>query len=336
MITRKKKSVCIAIGIILFSAALALFVQLETITVSMGDDENIFFEIESGMTAGEIAEKLHEKNIIRSVGYFKLVSKIFGLSKQFKAGNHIINDAKSVRGLAKLFTRIPPGRPDIKLTIIEGLNLWEIASVIASATGIDSTEFITLVTDKHTAKEQKVDNDTLEGYLYPDTYFIRPDTSPIELMSRLVDRFNDVFADSLRERAAELGMSINEVVTLSSIIETEVQQDEERAIVSQVFHRRLELKRPLEANPTIQYAIGSKRRVLDADLDIDSPYNTYKNRGLPPGPIACPGRKSIIAALYPANTKYLYFMADGKGGHVFSTSLNEHNRAVRQYKRERR
>ena len=123
---------------------------------------------------------------------------------------------------------------------------------------------------------------------------------------------------------------------LASIIETEAQLEEERPIISSVFHRRLKLGRPLEANPTIQYAIGNRRRVLKEDLDIDSPYNTYTNPGLPPGPIASPGEKSLIAALYPADTKYLYFMANGKGGHVFSRSLNEHNRAVRQYNRMRK
>ena len=131
-------------------------------------------------------------------------------------------------------------------------------------------------------------------------------------------------------------MSVHEVVTLASIIETEASLDEERPLISSVFHRRLELNRPLEANPTIQYALGNKRRVLSDDLKIDSPYNTYIHAGLPPGPIASPGKKSLSAALYPADAKYLYFMADGKGGHVFSKSLREHNKAVRQYRRQRK
>ena len=131
-------------------------------------------------------------------------------------------------------------------------------------------------------------------------------------------------------------MTENEVVILASIIECETAHDDERPFVSQVFHRRLKLGWPLEANPTIQYAIGCKRRVLDEDLNIDSPYNTYMHPGLPPGPVSSPGEKSLRAALYPADTSYLYFVADGNGGNVFSRTLREHSRAVRRYKQQRR
>ena len=288
------------------------------------------------MTDGDIAHMLREKGLIRSVSYFNLVSELLGYSKNFKAGRHVLSGVKSVHEAAHLFTEIPPGPPDIKVTIFEGLNIKEISSILASVTSIDSSDFVKLAVDKNVAIELGVDNDTLEGYLYPDTYFVRHDTKPIEVVTRMIDRFNSVFNDSLKKRASELGMSINEVVTLASIIETEAQLEEERPIISSVFHRRLELGRPLEANPTIQYALGSRRRGLKEDLEIDSPFNTYTNPGLPPGPIASPGEKSLIAALYPADTKYLYFMANGKGGHVFSKSLNEHIRAIRQYNRVRK
>jgi UPF0755 protein len=336
MITGKTTRIVIALGSLILTAAVIMILRMESVHINPDEGESLYFEIDAGMSAGNIAERLHEHKIITGVGYFNLVSKMRGYSKQFKAGKHIINGAKNVHALARLLTRIPPSPPDIKLTIVEGLNLWETASVLASAADIDSAEFVRLASDNNIAEELKVDNDTLEGYLYPDTYFFRYDTAPKDIIARLVGTFNRVFSDSLRERATVLGMSVNEVVTLASIIETEAQLDEERAVVSQVFHRRLSLKRPLEANPTVQYAMRSRRRVLDMDLEIDSPYNTYKHRGLPPGPIASPGKKSIFAALYPAETKYLYFMADGNGGHVFSRSLNDHNRAVRRYKIERR
>ncbi len=326
--------VAVVAVIFLFAAAIILF-RLESIHVESDGEENIYFEITPGMTAGAIADSLYSRDIIESAGYFLMVCKMRGYARHFKAGSHIIDDANSVHGLAHLLTRIPPSPPDIRLTIVEGLNMWETASTVAAETGIDSTEFIRIASNKKTADELKVDNDTLEGYLYPDTYFVARGTTAYELIVRLVNTFNTVFDDSMRTRGSELGMSVNEVVTLASIIETEAQLDEERAIVSQVFHRRLSLNRPLEANPTIQYALRSRRRVLDEDLEIDSPYNTYTYRGLPPGPIASPGKKSLVAALYPADTNYLYFMADGNGGHVFSRSLNEHNRAVRNYKRER-
>ncbi len=335
MIDRKIKSAFIVIAIFIVSVA-AIFGWLENINLPTGKEDAFILEIAPGMTAGDIAHMLHDKGIIRNVLYFNLVSEMLGYSKNFKAGRHVLSGVKSVHESARLFTQIPPSPPDIKVTIFEGLNIKETSSILASVTGIDSSDFVKLAVDKNVAIELGVDNDTLEGYLYPDTYFVRHDTKPIEVITRMIDRFNSVFNDSLKKRASELGMSINEVVALASIIETEAQLEEERPIISAVFHRRLQLGRPLEANPTIQYALGNRRRVLKEDLDIDSPYNTYTNPGLPPGPIASPGKKSLIAALYPADTKYLYFMANGKGGHVFSKSLNEHNRAARQYKRMRK
>ncbi len=139
----------------------------------------------------------------------------------------------------------------------------------------------------------------------------------------------------MKKRAAKLGFTVNQAVTLASLIETEAASDAERPVISSIFHRRLKAGLPLQANPTIQYALGEKRRVFNGDLDVDSPYKTYRNRGLPPGPIACPGMKSIVAALYPAETEYLYFVANGDGSHTFSKSLAEHSSAVARYKKTR-
>jgi UPF0755 protein len=151
----------------------------------------------------------------------------------------------------------------------------------------------------------------------------------------MVQNFNMVFVDSLRRRAEELGMSVHEAVTLASIVQMETPVSAELPMVSQVFHSRLENHMRLQANPTIQYILGEKRRVLTDDLDVVSPYNTYMNPGLPPGPIASPGRDAIMATLYPSDTEYLYFMADVNGGHVFSTTLQDHNKAVNNFRQIR-
>lgn len=301
-----------------------------------GDNELYTVVIEPGMSAGEIAVILSDRGIVRSPLYFKAISKLRGYSKNFRAGRHELSGHLSADEIAMQLTQNPPGPPDIKVTVIEGLTIRETASVLASEADIDSIEFVTLAADKNIIEQLRVDNGTLEGYLYPDTYFIRVGTTPMEIIERMVKKFAEVFNDSLRYRAEELGMSVNEVVTLASMIESEAGSNKERALVSQVFHRRLKLGRPLEANPTIQYALGARRRVLDEDLTIKSPYNTYIHKGLPPGPIANPGKNSLGAALYPANSSYLYFVADGKGGNVFSRTLSEHNRAVRSYKRQRK
>ena len=301
-----------------------------------GRDGTVDVVIAPGMTATAIARTLRDEGLIRSVPYFVFVSNLRGYTTKFKAGRHPVDRSLGASGIALLLTRIPPPPPAIRVTVVEGLTIHETAPVLEAQAAIDSTEFVRLANDGRFAAEMGVDNGSLEGYLYPDTYFVHHDTGPRAMIERMVGTFRKVFDDSLMKRAAELDMTVHEVVTLASIIETEAGRDDERPLISSVFHRRMERGRPLEANPTIQYALGEKRRVLKEDLDIDSPYNTYTHRGLPPGPIASPGRKSILAALYPADTKYLYFMADGKGGHVFSRSLREHNNAVRSYKRLRK
>ncbi|MFC1693943.1 endolytic transglycosylase MltG [Candidatus Latescibacterota bacterium] len=297
---------------------------------------SITVEIKPGMNAGEIAKMLDDMGVIKSASFFRFISERRDYSRKFKAGKHPVSGLMTMSDIARLLTNNPPPQPDIVVTVIEGLNIKETASVLAAGAGIDSAAFVEICMDGFIADQLRVDNDTLEGYLYPDTYFIRTDTEPLEMVNRMVNRFHEIFNDSLMERASEIGMTKSEIVTLASLIEAEVSLDEERSLVSSVFHRRLKFKRPLESNSTIQYALGIKRRVLHEDLEIDSPYNTYINPGLPPAPIACPGRKSLLAALNPAETKYLYFVADGNGGHVFSRTLSEHNRAVRSYKRNRR
>ena len=293
-------------------------------------------EIKSGMSAARIGTVLAEAEIIRSGLFFRLVADYYGYDNRLKAGGHPVDGRYTTLEIARRLTMNPPSPPDIVVTVPEGLNRWETASLLARIAGIDSAGVIDVCADSVLIHELGIGNDTLEGYLYPDTYFVRVGATPREMVLRMVKRFRSVFTDSMAARAAELGFTVNEAVTLASLIETEVQKDEERGIVSQVFHRRLELGRPLEANPTIQYALGVRRRVFEEDLDVDSPYNTYMHRGLPPGPIASPGRLSLLAALDPADTRYLYFVADGSGGHVFSQSLQEHNRAVREYRQVRR
>ncbi len=293
-------------------------------------------EIRKGLTAKEIAELLKEKGLLRSTVLFTVYTELKGDDLRFKAGTHPLDGTMSMSQIARQLTLNPPLPPDRRVTVIEGLTIREIASVLAADAGVDSAVFVELAMNRRVAQQFGIDSKTLEGYLFPDTYYVKANSSPMEVIERMTGRFFTVFDDSLRARAGELNMNENEVVILASIIECETAYDDERPFVSQVFHRRLKMGLPLAANPTIQYAIGQKRRVLNEDLTIASPYNTYIHPGLPPGPVSNPGEKSLRAALYPADTSYLYFVADGKGGHVFSRTLSEHSRAVQQYKRQRK
>ena len=330
------KIASVAGAVVCFAVILILAEWMHFNNRPTGAGEDVTIDILPGMTADDIAGELAHSGMIRSELFFRLEVRRGGYGHLFKAGRHIITGGMTTREIARLLIRNPKVAPDIKVTVYEGMTVQETASALSAQAGMDSAAFVTFCGERDVLNELGVDKNTLEGYLYPDTYFIRADTEPRAMILRMANRFHAVFDDSLAARAEEIGMTVHEVVTLASIIETETPLAEERPLVSQVFHSRLKLRRPLEANPTIQYAIGSKRRVLLEDLEVDSPYNTYTHRGLPPGPIASPGKKSILAALYPAETKYLYFMANGKGGHVFSKSLQEHNRAAREYKRLRR
>jgi len=331
----KRTFLLIVAGAVLTASA-AFLPGIFLLNRPVGNGRSATVSIERGMTAVDIAALLDRECLVRSPDLFTAIARIGGYGTNFKAGTHFLADSLSTTEMARLLTRNPPRQSDIRVTVVEGLTVHETASVLAAQAGIDSTAFVTLANDTTYARKFGIDNASLEGYLFPDTYFVRPNADPARIIGRMVGRFREIFVDSLEARAAEIGMTVHEVVTLASIIEAEVTIDRERPLVSSVFHRRLERNRPLEANPTIQYALGTKRRILYEDLDVDSPYNTYIHTGLPPGPIASPGRKSILAALYPAETKYLYFVSDGEGGHVFSRTLAEHTRAVRVYRRVKR
>ncbi|RKY89252.1 endolytic transglycosylase MltG, partial [candidate division KSB1 bacterium] len=223
------------------------------------------------------------------------------------------------------------GKPiDEKITIQEGLTSQKICSILKDTLEIDSTKFISLLTDKEFINELGIDADNLEGYLFPETYYFPCGISEKEIIKKMVGEFHKVFNDSLKKRARELNFSVHEIVTLASIIEGEAKIDDERNKISAVFHNRLKRRMRLQADPTIQYIIkDGPRRLLLKDLKIESPYNTYLHRGLPPGPICNPGKKSIIAALYPSCENYLYFVAKGDGSHIFSRTKKEHLKAKR-------
>ena len=289
--------------------------------------------IHGGMNATEIAQELKQMGLIRNVDYFIDTAVHKGYATRFKEGKFQVSGTVTAPEMAYLLTQTPQ-IPNVKVTIPEGLTIDETASCLIGYARIDSVEFVRLAADSSLARALGVDTPTLEGYLFPDTYYISEMTDARAMVGRMVNQFHAVFSDSLRLRAQTLHLSVHDVVTLASIVQLETGLHSELPMVSQVFHSRLEKRWRLEANPTIQYIIG-KRRVLLADLELESPFNTYLHTGLPPGPIASPGRDALYATLYPSDTEYLFFMADGYGGHIFSSTLEEHNRAVGNYRQVR-
>ena len=207
----------------------------------------------------------------------------------------------------------------------------------AQQLGIDSAEFIELAHKDSLLKHHQIKGNSLEGYLMPDTYNFYWKQNPHEIISKLLDVQLSFWNETCFEKAQKQSLSKHQILTLASIIEAEAIVDEERPIISGVYHNRLKKGMNLAADPTVQYALGKSKRLLYSDLKIDNPYNTYRFSGLPPGPINCPSRKSIQAAIQPSKHNYYFFVAlgDGSGKHVFSETAIQHMKAVQSYRKQR-
>ena len=289
--------------------------------------------VPTGAAFLEIVDSLEQRGIIRNRTLFVVAGKLSGWSKNLQKGKYAFHDGVSnheilsgmYRGTAAV--RIP-------VTIREGILSHKIARIYAREIRIDSARFVELVHDQNFIQSLRIESTSLEGYLVPETYEFYWDPDEEAVVRRMVEEFVGFFTDSLKARAEELGFDTNEVLTFASIVEGEVLKDEERPIIAGVYHNRLRRRMRLQADPTIQYIIpDGPRRLRYQDLEIESPYNTYQNYGLPPGPINNPGKSSILATLYPAQHAFLFFVTDGEGGHVFSRTYIEHKRAVRKYRR---
>ena len=297
-------------------------------------DHETQFKIRRGWVLSQIADSLRGRGIIKSAENFLSAAKISRRAGQVKAGKYIIPPRSSNLDLINLFVSGKAARQ--RLTIPEGVTAEAIAGLLQRELEVDSSAVMNLVDDKDFIDDVDVDAASLEGYLYPNTYQFYWGDTPRDVISLLVAEFHKRVPDSLAARADSLGLSLHQTLTLASIIEGEARVDSERAVISAVYWNRLRKGMRLQADPTIQYIIpGPPRRVLNRDLEIDSPYNTYRYAGLPPGPVNNPGIKSILAALYPTSDRYLYFVARGDGSHIFSYTLEQHNAAKREFDRYR-
>lgn len=280
---------------------------------------------------------LAEHQLIQDPLVFILYTRWQRLSDRLQAGEYEFSPAMSVMEIVDKLVR---GQVvSYSLTIPEGYTVEQIIDV-AVATGLFAREDLRRALAE-AAREWPylpagVDlAEPLEGYLFPDTYMLTRSMDAAALVEMMLDRFEAVFSADLRRRAEVLGLTVHEVVTLASIIERETPVDDERPLVSAVFHNRLQRGMLLQADPTVRYAMGRwEGQLLNRDLQVDSPYNTYRYAGLPPGPIASPGARSLQAALYPADVDYLYFVSryDGTGEHVFARTYEEHLSNVRKYR----
>ena len=289
----------------------------------------------NGSTLGEISKQLYEKKIISNEQMFRWAVQVMGKEKEIPVGTFQLVDTQSNYDIIK---QLVYGSPElIKVRLLEGWSVKQIATHLNEVMGFEPDEIIDISKDYQFLKKHNINASTIEGYLFPDTYLFFNGDTPTFVLNNVVSEYKKFWRDAFRDRARELNMTEHEVVTLASIIEGEAIYDKERPTISGVYHNRLNLGMRLQADPTIQYIIDDgPRRLLNRDLKIDSPYNTYKYEGLPPGPINSPGEQSLIAALYPEENEYLFFVARGDGYHTFTTNEKDHNIAKKQLQKLRR
>jgi UPF0755 protein len=310
----------------LFIYQMKLFIETPTPTL----EKLRTFNISPGQSLKTVAANLESQRLITNQAQFKLYVRYRKAATRLMAGEYQLSGGKTPR---QILDQLISGRVKLyRLTIPEGLNMDEIALLVERANFCTTADFLNLCLDTDFIKELAVNSHTLEGYLYPDTYFFPKKTGCRKIIQKMVATFHRIYTPKWEKRTKELGFTVQEIVTLAAIIEKETGDAAERPLISSVFHNRLKKNMRLESDPTVIY--GDKEfdgRIRRKHLKRVTPYNTYQIRGLPKGPIANPGALAIKAALYPDKSRYIFFVSKNDTTHYFSRTLAEHNRAVRKY-----
>ncbi len=279
----------------------------------------------------KVVDKLEKAGLVHNKPFFYILVLTKGAAGHLRAGEYEFS-----RNMTPLAIVNKLLRGDIKIckvTIPEDLNLKEIAARLADLRLVDEKRFLALTTDSIFLRSLDIDGNSAEGFLYPDTYFFDPSTSPEQIIRRMVNQFHKVVSPEISSKARQMGMTMNELVTLASLIGKETGYSEEKPLIAAVFYNRLRKGMRLQSDPTAVYHMAPfEGKITHRHLLLHSPYNTYRIDGLPPGPIANPGKDSLEAAVNPAKVDYLYFVSNSNGSHQFSTTLKEHNQAVVRYR----
>jgi UPF0755 protein len=297
------------------------------------NDPELFVQIPQGVGTKEIGRALVDAGIVKDTWTFRGALYWTGASRSLKAGEYRFDRPLTA---VQVVERLVRGDVYVRrLTFPEGLTIVEMSKLYESHGFGRASEFVDAARNVEAIKDLDPQATDLEGYLYPETYALPHGASASALVSMMVARFRAVFDESLQQRAQAQGMSVREVVTLASLVEKETARADERPIVAAVYRNRVKIGMGMQADPTVVYALEKAGRwdgnIRKNDLALDSPYNTYKHAGLPPGPIASPGKPSLEAALEPADVPFLYFVSRNDGSHVFARTLDEHNRNVQRY-----
>jgi UPF0755 protein len=328
VVKRGLKGVAVAGGLAIMLCLVVLITVIAPVSFNEHWKE---IHIPDGSSFMKGLQILQDNGVIQSKFGLLILAKMTGTDTQLKPGYYSLSASMSP---LQIFDDLIQGRTiQHTITIPEGSSLDEIKNILLDNELMDE-EAWKLVQNEEFLNLLGVDAPSLEGYIFPDTYKFPKGMDPKIIFKIMVQRLKDIFDESLNARLSELGMTENEALTLASIIEKEAIFDRERPLISAVFHNRLKRNMRLQADPTVMYGVNTNRkRILYRDLRRKTPYNTYKIKGLPPGPIASPGEKSIRAALYPAASDYLFFVSKNNGTHHFSSTNEEHWKAVVLYQR---
>ena len=318
----------------IFGAGLIAFIVYDHVTQLGHPGELITVTIPKGATGREVGEVLAEAELVEYEGFFRFAAKLDGTMQPIQHGEYDLSKGWSA---SQLLARLYEG-PDryenmnqFKVTVPEGLALSQVAALFG-----DPAAFVVAASNADHRKRLGIAQPTLEGYLMPNTYFFDETPTASAVVDRMVSQFEREYAKLVAKIPDAEAYDIHAVVTIASLIEEEARVDDERALVAAVLYNRLEEGIALQMDSTLQYALKKYgQRMLNEDKNVDSPYNTYKYAGLPPGPISSPGAASLRAALEPAHVDYLFFVSNADGlTHTFSTTQREHEEAVRRYRRE--
>lgn len=322
----------VIVSLVRFSLSVLLLWYLFCLFVPPGSGsvvKELSFPAGSGIR--KLANELKSGGVIRSSWHFILVSRLRSQSQRLKAGDYRFNDAMTP---ADILRKLVNGDVDFRrFALPEGYSIYQAAELLEQKGFFSREEFLEACRDPQVMSRLGIRGNSAEGYLYPATYNLTKGSTAAQLVSQMTTRFEKAFAGI---EAGQSVVSKHEAVILASIIEKEAVSAEEKPLISSVFHNRLRIGMPLQSDPTAVYGVRAfTGKVSKADILRVSPYNTYLIKGLPPGPIGNPGADAIKAALKPAETQYLYFVARQDGTHYFSKTLDEHNRAVNQYLKNR-
>jgi UPF0755 protein len=292
-----------------------------------------FVEIPPGVGPVTMGRALEQAGVVPSVTAFRAAVWLRGAGRKLQAGEYRFEGPMTPR---QVVDKIARGDVHLQpVTFREGLTIRQMAQIFEDKQFGTAREFIAAASNPERIRSIDPEAKDLEGYLFPDTYALPRKTTADQLVARMVARFEQTLTPELRDQATERGMTVRELVTLASLVEKETARSDERRLVAAVYTNRLKIGMGMQADPTVIYALERAGRydgnLTRDDLRFDSPYNTYRYSGLPPGPVAAPGKASLEASANPADVPYIYFVSRNDGSHVFATTLDEHNRNVHQW-----